>query len=216
MALRLGALSGILWVLLSLGGLGLVATGGFNVESGATTDAFAGLVSVTPPTQVGLGLYLNTLGSLLLIVFAARVWATLRAAEGSPAWISTAAFGAALLATVGTFFLLNAIFAGIAVRAGHGLDAQTAATLYEVARGGYAISDRLLTFFAGLASIVVLRTGVLPRWLGWLGAIAGVLGIIGRAPGTEALGELALGLALGAFYLWSLVLAVTLLRRREA
>ena len=212
---RLGALSGIVYLVFSLGGLGLVAAGGFGVPSGAAPDAFAALASTIPPMQVRFGLYLFTLSSVLLVVFAARAWATLRAAEGSPAWISTAAFGAALLAAAAGFWL-NAIFAGFAVRAGHGLDAQSAATLYEVARGGYAIGDRLLTLFAGLASIVVLRTGVLPRWLGWLGAVAGILGIVGRAPGTEALGELALGLALGAFYLWSLVLAVTLLRRGEA
>ena len=52
--------------------------------------------------------------------------------------------------------------------------------------------------------------------LGWLGAIAGVLGIVGRAPGLESAGELALGLGLGAFYLWSLALAVALLVRRES
>jgi hypothetical protein len=215
-AMRLGALSGILWLVFSLGGLGLLAAGGFNVPSGSSVDSFAALASAVPPMQVHLGLYLHTLSSLLLVVFAARVWATLRLAERSPAWLSTAAFGAALLAAAGTTFTLNAVFAAIAVRAGHGLDAQTTATLYEVARGGYATGDRLLTLFAGLASIVVLRTRVLPRWLGWLGAIAGVLGIVGRAPGLEAAGELALGLGLGAFYLWSLALAVTLLVRRES
>ena len=47
-------------------------------------------------------------------------------------------------------------------------------------------------------------------------AIAAVLGIVGRAPGLEATGELALGLGLGAFYLWGLALAVTLLARRES
>ena len=212
--MRLGALSGILWLLFSLGGLSLVAVGGFNVQGGSAAEAFAALASVSAPAQVRVGLYLSTLGVPLFVVFAARVWASLRAAEGSPAWLSTAAFGAALLANAGAFWL-NAIFAGIAVRAGHGLDAPTAATLYEVARGGYAIGDRLLAIFAGLASVVILRTGVLPRWLGWLGAVAGILGIVGRAPGLDVAGELALGLALGAFYLWTLLLAITLLVRRK-
>lgn len=211
---RLGALSGIAWVVVSLGGLGLIAAGGFNVPTGAPAEAFGALSSTVAPSQVRFGLYLVALSPVLLVVFAARVWATLQAAEGPPAWISTAAFGAALLAAVADFWL-DGIFAGLAARAGHGLEAQTAATLYEVARGGYAVGDRLLTFFAGLASIVILRSAALPRWLGWLGAVAGILGILGRAPGLDAVGELALGLALGAFYLWILSLSILLLRRGE-
>lgn len=212
MALRLGALSGILWLVFSLGGLGLLAAGGFNVPSPALAESFGALVSTAPSAQVRIGLYLFTLSTLLLVVFAARVWATLRLAEGSPAWLSNAAFGAALLAAAAGFLFIG-VFSGLSVRATRGLDAQTAATLYEVARGGYAVGDRLLAFFGGLASIVILRTNALPRWLGWLGAIAGVLGIVGRAPGLDGAGDLALGLALGAFYLWSLALAFTLLRR---
>ena len=144
-----------------------------------------------------------------------RVWATLRLAEGEPAWLSTAAFGTALLGAAAGFLLI-VVFSGLSVRATRGLDAQTAATLYEVAKGGYAVGDRFLAVFAGLASIVMLRTRVLPRWVGWLGAIAGVLGIVGRAPGPDSVGDLALGLALGALYLWTLAVAVILIRRDGA
>ena len=45
--------------------------------------------------QTWTGIYLELFGLALLVVFAGRMWATLREAEGAGGWIATTGFGAA-------------------------------------------------------------------------------------------------------------------------
>ena len=55
------------------------------------------------------------------------------------------------------------------------------------------------------ASVVFLRTGLLPRWLGWAGVAVGLLCIVGF-----------LGVPMGLFLLWIVIVAVYLIRRPRA
>ncbi len=195
---------------LSFGGFVLIGSGGFAAQPGASVDDVAKIVSVPAPPQVFFGLYLDSLGALMLVAFASRVWATLRQAEGSPAWLSTAAFAAALLADAASFgdkIAFHAIFA----RAGAGLDAQVATSLFDMAAGGFALFGLFFAAFAGLSAMVIVSTRALPTWLGWLGAVVALFGVVGSAPGLQDFGQIAFPLLL----VWVLAMSVTLLLRRE-
>jgi hypothetical protein len=177
---RLAALSGVLSVVLSLGGFMLIGSGGFATAPGATLDEIASIVARVPPAQVFIGLYLDMFGSLAFVVFVARVWKTLRRAEQHPAWVSAWALGAGLLAVAATL-IDKALFFAIFTRAGRGLDPGVAAALFDAAGAGFALFGMFAGLFLGGVAIVVLRSNVLPRWLGWLAAVAAVLSMIGPA-----------------------------------
>jgi hypothetical protein len=177
---RLAALSGVLSVVLSFGGFMLIASGGFAAQPGAALDEIASVVEREASAQVFIGLYLDMFGSLAFVVFVARVWRTLRLAERDPAWVSIWALGAGLLA-VGASFIDKALFFAIFTRAGRGLEPGVAAALFDAAGAAFALFGMFAGLFLAAVAIVVLRSNVLPRWLGWLAAVAAVLSLSGPA-----------------------------------
>jgi hypothetical protein len=84
----LGALCGILSPILSFGGFMLIGAAGFAVQPGASRDDVAQIVAQPAPPLAFTGLTLDVLGSLAFVLFAGRLWGTLREAEGTPAWLS--------------------------------------------------------------------------------------------------------------------------------
>jgi len=202
----LGALCGILSPILSFGGFMLIGAAGFAVQPGASRDDVAQIVAQPAPPLAFTGLTLDVLGSLAFVLFAGRLWGTLREAEGTPAWLSTSAFGAALLAVAGSF-IDKTVFAAIFSQSGGGLDPGVAAALYGAASASFGLFSAFAGLFIGLASAVALQTGVLPRWLGWLGIAVLVLSVVGLA--FPELGFLAFPLVL----VWMIVVSLLLLRR---
>lgn len=202
----LGALCGILGPLLSFAGFMLIAAAGFAVQPGASLDDVARVVAQPAPPLAFVGLSLDILGSLAFVVFAGRLWGTLREAEGTPAWLSTSAFGAALLAVAGSF-VDKTIFAAVFSQSGEGLEPSVAAALYAAASASFGLFSAFAGLFIGLAAVVVLQTGVLPRWLGWLGIAVFVFSVGGIA--VAELGFLAFPLVL----FWMIAASLLLLRR---
>lgn len=201
-----GALCGILGPILSFGGFMLIGSTGFAVQPGASLDEIARVVARQAPPLTLAGLSLDVLGSLAFVVFAGRIWGTLREAEGAPAWLSTTAFGAALLAVAGSF-IDKTMFAAIFTQAGAGLEPSVAAALYAAASASFGLFSAFAGLFIGLAAVVILQTGVLPRWLGWLGVAVLVLAVFGVA--VAEIGFLAFPLVL----LWMIAASLLLLRR---
>jgi hypothetical protein len=201
-----GALCGIVGPILSFGGFTLIGFAGFAVQPGASLDEVALIVAQPAPPLAFVGLSLDILGSMAFAVFGGRLWGTLRQAEGAPAWLSTSAFGAALLA-IAASFVDKTIFAAIFMQAGGGLEPGVAAVLYAAASASFLLFSAFVGLFTGLAGMVALRTGVLPLWLGWLGVAAFVLAVIGVA--VPDLGFLAFPLIL----LWLIATSLLLLRR---
>jgi len=92
----------------------------------------------------------------------------------------------------------------IAIRRGE-VDPSLHAALQEMADAACVVSLPALGISVGAAAAVVLRTGVLPAWLGWFSALTALLLI-------------ANGFAVGgdqgpAFLLWTLITGIVLLRR---
>lgn len=201
-----GAFCGILGPIFSFGGFMLIGSTGFAVQPGASLDEVARVVARQAPPLALAGLSLDVLGSLAFVVFAGRLWGTLREAEGAPAWLSTTAFGAALLAVAGSF-VDKTMFAAIFTQAGAGLEPSVAAAMYAAASASFGLFSAFVGLFIGLAAVVILQTGVLPRWLGWLGVAVLVLSVAGVA--LAQIGFFAFPLTL----LWMIAASLLLLRR---
>ncbi len=153
---------------------------------------------------------LQTLGMLFIILFVARVWATLRRAEGNPAWLSATALVAGVIfnaASLGATAAERAIDLG----AGHGLDVSAAVGLVDLNGAFFRLGAFAALLFLAAVAAVTLRWHALPAWLGWSAAVIATLILVGQAIGTGRLGQGAAFL----FVFWMLATSVVLLIRPE-
>jgi len=168
---RWAALSGIAFVVLMLTGAAFVTD---VPEADASAQEIAAyLADSGNQTRNIVGAYLWVLGGLAFLGFVAGLRAVLRRAEGDPGTLSSLVFGAGVVFT--------AVWSASA--------ATLAAVAYAVEFSDAPVSDPdlvrvlpqlgalLLLLGGGFAGILLLlatsalivRTGVLPRWLAWLG-----------------------------------------------
>ena len=112
--------------------------------------------------------------ALFFLIFASTLRNALRKGEDG-AGASTLSFGGAILFVAGA-----TIFAGIGFTLGDAADNIDESSLHTL---HVLNNDMFLTVAVGLfafllgTGIAVLRTGVLPAWLGWVAIVASVLGI---------------------------------------
>jgi hypothetical protein len=184
---RLAAAGGLLGVALSLGGFAVIAASGFAAQPGASTEDLARHLKEGSPGVAVTGIYIDTLGSLFFILFIARLWASLRQAEGQSAWLSVAAFGSGILMVVAGLGDKVAYY-GIVLAADSDLSAEAVAPLYYIVAGSFQLFQTFGGLFLLATGAAVLRTGALVRWLGWTGVVVGGAAIVlGAVPGPGML-----------------------------
>lgn len=140
---RLGALSGVLFVVLLMGS--------------TSTGSDAQIVIV-----------LELIAILLFLPFLGYLYSVLRRAEGGGgAWLSATAFGAGL---VDLTIKLGSIAPGFAART-EGLDPQLHQALEKMNSVAFIVTMLPLGVMMAAVATVALKTRVLPLWLGLLAAI---------------------------------------------
>jgi hypothetical protein len=146
---RLGAVSGVLFVVLLFG---------------PATSGSDSMIIVA----------LELLGLLFFIPFLGYLWTLLRDAEGPGGWISATALGAGL---VGVTMKLASIGPGWAARDFADTSAIHKAfdRMNEVAFIAQMLPDGVM--LAAIA-VLTLKRGALPSWLGWLAAVAAPLLVV--------------------------------------
>jgi hypothetical protein len=153
-----------------------------------------------------VGIFIDVLGSFFFLLFIARLWATLRQAEGHPAWLSVTVFAAGIVMVVAGLGGKIA-YQAIVVAAEAGVGAEAAAPLFHLVSGSFLLFQAFGGFFLVATGTAGLRTGALPRWLGWAAVVIGLAGMA-TTPVPPA--------AVGIFPFFVLALAaisVALLRR---
>ncbi|MCZ7525924.1 MAG: hypothetical protein M5U14_05765 [Acidimicrobiia bacterium] len=156
----------------------------------------------------------------LLLPFAAGLRSVLAAAEmpDDPIWSRLSYSGAVIAAAIGG---VSAAFWEVLSQG----VAETAAddTVVALARFDTVIFTGVLPWalalFVGAASVVILRSALLARWIGWLGAAAATLSVVGTlwlfAEDDEATIAYAGFIGLPLTILWVVVIAVAMLRSRR-
>jgi cytochrome bd-type quinol oxidase subunit 2 len=199
--IRVAAALGLLSIVLAI--IGFIIHGYPTI--GASGQELVDWAATTDQQQFEIGIYIEALGYLLFLPFAAWLWAVARGAEDDPGWLVTAGFGAAAL-YVGISVVDNGVWSAVLNSARHGADPQTLASIRDVAQ--YIFYSTLL--FGGLFFVsmgyVLFRTRALPRWVG---ATAAVIGLGLLVP------PLALITAL-LVWIWTVVVSLYLLARPRA
>ena len=139
---RLGAVSGVLYVVLLMGS--------------TSTGSDARIVIV-----------LELIAILLFLPFLGYLYSVLRRAEGEGAWLSATAFGAGL---VDLTIKLGSIAPGFASRT-EGLDPQLHQALEKMNSVAFIVTMLPLGVMMAAVATVILKTRVLPLWIGLLATI---------------------------------------------
>jgi hypothetical protein len=139
---RLGALSGVLYVVLLMG-------------------------STSTGSDAQFVIALELIAILLFLPFLRYLYSILRQAEGEGAWLAPTAFGAGL---VDLTIKLGSIAPGFAART-EGLDPQLHQALEKMNSVAFIVTMLPLGVMMAAVAAVILKTRVLPLWLGLLAAI---------------------------------------------
>lgn len=164
---RLSAAGGILYVALALTGnsIGFVEAPPSNASQDAVA-AYWAAVSAIWPLRVSLML----LAFFCFVFFLGSLWDALQRAEGESGAFATVALGGGLLTAAVQLAEFPPTYAGIRW-ANAGLDPNIARLLAEDVNGaGFILSWFTLAILLSATAVVVIRTRVLPRWLGWVAA----------------------------------------------
>ena len=203
---RWAALSGIVFVVLMLVGAAFV----LDVPKGdASAQEIASyLTDSGNHTRNIIGAYLWVLGGLAFLGFVTGLRSVLRRAEGDPGTLSNLVFGAGVVFTA-VWSVSAAAIASVAYAVEFSDARVSNPDLVTVLPSLGWLLLLLGGGFAGIlllaaTSILIFRTGVLPRWLAWLGIVVAV------------------SLVFDVAYMnilplvgWVLVASIAMLRRRE-
>jgi hypothetical protein len=182
--------------------------GGSSPDIGASRAKLADWVSGQAPTVTDyVGGYLELLAMLALVVFIAQLWSLLRTAEGEHGPLSATVLAGGLLSAAIKISSFPAAFAAL-WRAKQGVEPQLAAALLDMNNASFVLSWAADALMVGAAAILIIRTSVLPRWLGWSG---GAITLILLASVPVASKAPPLGFLLTV--LWILATSVVLARR---
>ena len=198
---RVAAALGLLSIILSL--VGFVIHG--YPAMGASGKEILHWATTTDGQRFAIGIYVEALGYLLFLPFAAWLWSVARGAEDGWGWLATAGFGAATL-YVGISVMDNGIWSSLLDGARHGTDPQTLGSIRDI-----AVYIFLSTYlFAGLFYVstgyVLFHSQALPRWVGATAAVIG-LGLL--------IPPLA-GITSPLLLLWTVVVSLYLLAQPSA
>ncbi|GAC1638665.1 MAG: hypothetical protein NVS9B11_03280 [Candidatus Dormibacteraceae bacterium] len=147
-------------------------------------------------------------GFFLILIFATRLWASLRSATGGPDWLATAGLAGVVFylgADVTRFMFSDA--RNLAV--GHHLQRAEAVALFDVSNALTPIAWMGIAMFLIPSSLSAVRSRALPAWLAWIGLVIGVANLVWAwlpPGGTSTPAE-------DAFILWLIATGVVLIRR---
>lgn len=197
---RIAAALGLLSIILTFVGL---SVHGYPPMVASSAE-IAQWATTTNQQQFAIGIYVEALGYMLFLLFAAWLWSVAREAEGGSGWLSTAGFGTAVLYVAG--IITNGIWSAL-LDAGHqGASPQMLVVIYDIAQDVFQSTILFGAVFSLLIGYVLFRTRALPRWIG---ATAVVVGLLMLIPPTQQIGALVL-------LIWTVAVSLYLLVRPGA
>jgi hypothetical protein len=145
---RLGAASGMLFVALLMGG-----------------DSVPVGEEVKP--------IINLFGLIFFVPFLGYLFAVLRRAEGGDGWLSATAFGSGVIALAVKLASAAPLLAARKVES----NAEIEGALRAINDASFILMMLPLGVMVAAASVLILKTGILPSWLGWASVLIAFLAL---------------------------------------
>jgi len=126
-----------------------------------------------------LGVYVEALGTVLFLPFAAWLFGRLKQ-DGRDSWPAVAMLAAGAGWAVVTL-PINESWAGLVERAGKGPDIGTAQTIVSINQAWFEMTGILFGLTLIAAGAAIIRGGAMSRWAGWAAVVIGV-GVVASVP----------------------------------
>ncbi len=217
---RLSGLSGIVFVIAQVVGVGLYFAAGAPPDP-SNTAKFADYIGKNSSLFLVFG-FLDGLSISVAFVFLVGLWWRIRRAGEQHAWAAMLVFGAGLVSG-----LIAILGAGLLAAAALDTAAKTESTavraLYEAGTATFLLGAFPTALFLAAAAYAVGRTAVLPAWTAWVGwfaaatnAASGLAIFGGTNPDNFFAANGLAGLVLGLvpFLLWFVVTSLAMLARQ--
>ncbi|MDQ6879120.1 MAG: hypothetical protein M3082_15805 [Candidatus Dormibacteraeota bacterium] len=178
---RVGPVTGLLFVIVLH--IGFLIHGYPDVRP---TDAqLANWLASVDTNRFGLGVYIEALGTLLFIPFAAWLYSHLRRdPRGSP-WPAVAMLASATGWVILTL-PIDELYVGILGQARRGLDIHVAQTVVSITQATYDMTAIVLGLALLAAGVSILGGGVMSWWAGWAAIVIGLIEVFSAPFGTDA------------------------------
>lgn len=195
---RIGAATGVLHVVLGLTGFFIHG----YPEIGASPQQLSDWAASTSLARFQTGVYIEALGFLLLIPFAAWLYSLFRGTDRVPGWVLSTGFGAAV-GFVAMTIPINEVWQAMLQGGQQGLDPQVMAVIRDIAQLTFNVSFIFLGLFMLVTGFLFVQTRILSALVGWSALL------IGAALFVPSVAQVASLL----FWLWVLVISLYLLVR---
>lgn len=206
---RWSALGGVVFVVLILASALLP---GSPARPGDSTAKIEGFV-YDKAKEIRWSAFLGGLAVLALFWFAGAVWRFLRRAEGgSPRLTVVAVLGASFATVMATISTI--VLAGLAMTEVQTVGPSSTRALYIVSFNIGAGTAFGVAVFVGAFSMVMIRSGALPAWIGWIGIVIAVVFIASGGALSSTRGvffDLQFGGFL-AFAVWLVIVSIMMFR----
>ena len=146
-------------------------------------------------------------GLIFFIPFLGYLFAVLRQAEGEGGWLSATVVGAGLVALA----VKLASFAPFIAARGAENGTQIEGALVAMNNASFILTLAPLGVMVAAASAIVLKTGILPAWIGWAGAVTACALLV-----NSGFVDAEFGPAFLLFLLWTVVISAIMTRRAGA
>lgn len=195
---RIGAVSGILFAVL------VVVSIQVSMGTGVTSDPsdVAGIVAIDfnqRQEELRFGAFLMTAAVFFLFWFLPMLRHRLELAQGEHGWLPSVAYGSGLTGAGVLLMLASLGFAGSLVGDFEG-DWEVAKTILILSWDHLIVLSPALASLVAATSVVSIRSGALPAWLGWV-SLPLVLAPVFIAPALMTI----------AFLVWVIVVSLVLL-----
>lgn len=175
---RVAPLAGVVAVALWLIGVILVETAADSPDENAVAADVLAFYE-EGGGQILTGTYLVGLGMLFFLWFLGSLRSALVRGEGPPARLASVAFASGVATSILLLgFVAPSLAASLAVDEGVALSAEAAEALWTVEDGFFVAAWFPLAALFASTGVLLLRTGVLPRWLGWLSLVLVIVSLV--------------------------------------
>jgi hypothetical protein len=178
---RVGPLTGLLFIALVFTGLSV-----HGYPDIKPTDAqLAKWLANVDVNTFRVGIYIEAVGIVLFIPFAAWLYGHLRQGARDSSWLPVAMLGAAAV-HVGLTLPINEAYVGLVDQARNGLDIHVARTIVSINQEWFDMTAIVLGLFLVMAGTAMIRGGVMSRWAAWVTIVIGVAQVVTSPFGSTA------------------------------
>lgn len=197
----------------------LLVAGSFVVSTPSAFDPVSAVIAqyVRHHTAILVSCYLSVLAGPCFLLFLASLQRRLERTATGESLLPAVAFGAGLLA-IGVVYVWSAIPAALALGVATPRNAAVVPALLGLSTVLGFFSDVLFGVTVAAASLDIVRTRALPRWVGGVGLVSAALFGLNQLAIAQPRGPLGLAGFLGfvLFLVWTLATSIALLRASGA